>query len=767
MLFTAGYTPEQAKKMEDEPRAYGTWQLHGNGPDHGHSRGRDRDRRQHDHDRDRNGRTTSSPTLKRDWSVSLGAGGVAAGMSPAKYNFDVNATPSCTADFAVFPVDASTGSSRANVTGTFSTTTQYTTGTAVSVTVTPTGGSAVTLSLTPSTSSNTGTNFQVYTSGTVSTNADSEAINLAAAINRNLSGTALGEIAAVRVANTVVVYALTPGTEVVLTDSADLNNFGWGSVTDGTNGSQANIVGFNELYSGTGSPLCTGYTYPSFIFSYASGVGPVATSPTISLDGTEIAYVENDPNIGAIFHVLTWGSGTETGTCTNNGTSTPTCSLHPAVPGSTSGSNARDYMLPLGLVANATTGSDTYSSPFVNYSNDTAYVGDDAGFLYSITPVFLGSQPAHAGGNFPVTVSSGNNLSAPVLDVSGTGNIFVGDSNGTLYNYVADGSSVKSYVVGTSNTAGGIKDGPVVDSTNSVVYAADGCNTGFGGSSVLDQIGFTSSTLSLKTAVSLSSEGCSGPITLYSPAPDNKYYNTGIGSGTASSNGELLIAYASTGGSSIAQFQFTSGTMSSTAQYTVTPYTTAGASNSPVTEFYSSDISYTPSAISQSGNTVTVTTPTNAFVDGQIVTIAGVTSGSGGCTAGAAAAIDGQATITVTNPTTFTFTSSVSATFTGATGNQCTLTSASATGPTVDYAFFGISLPEVFTYTLPLTSSSQSTTAFNTTSATGGTSAMIVDNDSASGQAASIYYGTQLPSITQCGSTAAFCAVKLTQSGLN
>ena len=62
---------------------------------------------------------------------------------------------------------------------------------------------------------------------------------------------------------------------------------------------------------------------PEFIFSYASGVGPVATSPGLSLSGTEIAYVENDPNIGAILHVLTFGSGsTEYGTsascATNN-----------------------------------------------------------------------------------------------------------------------------------------------------------------------------------------------------------------------------------------------------------------------------------------------------------------------------------------------------------------------------------------------------------------------------------------------------------------
>jgi hypothetical protein len=46
------------------------------------------------------------------------------------------------------------------------------------------------------------------------------------------------------------------------------------------------------------------------------------------------------------------------------------------------------------------------------------------------------------------------------------------------------------------------------------------------------------------------------------------------------------------------------------------------------------------------------------------------------------------------------------------------------------------------------------------------TSGIIVDNDSTSGQASSLYFGTQATSTTQCGTTAAFCAVKLTQTGL-
>ncbi len=410
VVFTGDYTPEQAVKTWNEPRAYAQWLLHGNAtassglvlrrpmlpprwpklPPRRPTRPPRRPR----------------ADMQRDWAVSLGAGGVAQGMWPAKYSFNVNATPSCTSDFVAFPVNASTGNTRAQVVGTF--TGEPTSGQTTSITITPTGGTAVTLTLTASNTTNTGLDFEV--SATTATNAT----NLAAAINRNLSSTALDRIVAVASGTTVTVYALTPGTRVTLTTAEILSRFGWGGVTAGTNGSQANIVAFNQLYSGSGASLC-GLANPEFIFSYASGVGPVATSPGLSVGGTEVAYVENDPNIGAILHVLTFGSGsTEYGTiasCTGNnngGATLPTCATSPVIPGSTSGSTATDFMLPLGLVAaNAATGVagavDSFSSPFNDYANDTTYVGDNNGYLYAITPTFNGT-PAYAG-NFPVHVS--------------------------------------------------------------------------------------------------------------------------------------------------------------------------------------------------------------------------------------------------------------------------------------------------------------------------------------------------------------------------
>src|SRR5205809_4092224 len=62
-------------------------------------------------------------TPQGDWNYSLGGSSsahVAANMFPAKYNFDINQTPSCTADFVVF-AESTTGAQavKASRTGTF------------------------------------------------------------------------------------------------------------------------------------------------------------------------------------------------------------------------------------------------------------------------------------------------------------------------------------------------------------------------------------------------------------------------------------------------------------------------------------------------------------------------------------------------------------------------------------------------------------------------------------------------------------------------
>jgi hypothetical protein len=203
--------------------------------------------------------------------------------------------------------------------------------------------------------------------------------------------------------------------------------------------------------------------------------------------------------------------------------------------------------------------------------------------------------------------------------------------------------------------------------------------------------------------------------------------------------------------------------MNAAVQYDDQFVATGGAFEcSPPVELYSKDVSYTPTVLTQAGTTVTVTTAANLFVTGQIATIAGVAAGTGGCTSAAVADINGEQTITRISGTQFSFTSPLS---TMIASGSCTLSGSSATGPTQDYVFFADNMtPEAYTFTLPITGTAQAATATNTTSVTGGTSGMAVDNVSTSGQAASIYFGTLATSTTVCGTTAAYCAVKLTQA---
>lgn len=870
VLFTAGFTPEQAATMWNEPRAYAEWLLHGNAPpDSGLMRPQGL-------------RGASRGKMRRDWAVSLGAGGVAQGMSPAKYSFNVNAAPSCTSDFAVFPINASTGNTRAHVVGTF--TGEPTSGQAASITITPTGGTAVTLTLTASSTTNTALDFEVSTTVAV------DAANLAAAINRNLSGTALHRVVAVALGGTVTVYALTPGTRATLATAENLTNFSFGAVTAGTNGTQANIAAFNHLYSGAGASFCN-LSNPEFIFSYASGVGPVATSPGLSLTGTEISYVENDPNIGAILHVLTFGSGsTEYGTAAacasdnNGGTTLPACATDPVIPGSTSGSTATDFMLPLGLVAaNATTGEvgapDSFSSPFTDYANDITYVGDNNGYLYAITPTFTGT-PAYEGGNFPVYVSASpasltptevtatttvvtvtatnslslgelvtiagvtantvndcsaadiaaingtqivsatglsgtqfefnaaitnatigrgctttgsiitpgsNYLSSPVVDVGDTGNIFVGDSSSNLYELTPAGATTASALAlgvnGTTNFGainGGIRDGAIIDSTNGLGYVVTACNpnttgeldTGTEGNPGLIQFAFGNTTLTADVYAGLdtgANQSCAvAGFPLYAATPDERYYALGISSATAANNGEIIGASSGTGGQQLKEFQFVSSQMQTTPPNGDKPQLGNNASPiSPLTEFFNSQV-FTPTGVTATTSVVTVTAA-NALALNDLVILSGITANAN-CSATDLSAINGGVqTVATASATQFTFGATIPA---ATTGTGCGVSGATATGGP-DYLFVGVNEnpSAVYTFLLPsslLVASGDVPTsvATNTADAVGGTSAIMVDNDSTASQASSIYFGTLATSTTVCGTTAAYCAVKLTQAGL-
>lgn len=265
--------------------------------------------------------------------------------------------------------------------------------------------------------------------------------------------------------------------------------------------SEANVVALTNLYSG-----CTG-TVPNYRFGYFVGTGAIRTSTVLSQDGTKLAFVESISG-GSKFHVLTIGTTGNNGSswsppvapCTVNGTQN--CTTNNAVD---------TYIVMSGGV------SDTRSSPFVDYSNDTAYVGDDSGKVHKFTHVFLGTPTEVTTTGWPFTVASGVILTAPVHDAT-SGNVFVGGSNGNLYCINAGAATAAACSTASVSVASGtnpVLDAPVLDSTTQTVFA-EASNTLH---SVLMQ-----ATTSLGSVVRVTM-GAPG-TDLYNGTFDNAYFNS-------------------------------------------------------------------------------------------------------------------------------------------------------------------------------------------------------------------------------------------------
>jgi hypothetical protein len=384
---------------------------------------------------------------------------------------------------------------------------------------------------------------------------------------------------------------------------------------------QPNIVAFNNLYSGTagGNGICnrtpsgsdTGVA-ATVIWSYnvqALTGGAVTTSPVISYDpggveyGTKVAFVESAAGSPAHFHVLAFKAqdGQNSGNLQSVLTPKTINTFVTSAPVNSSGT-ATDLAL-----GSSTSGTDTLSSPFVDYTTDKAYVGNDVGVLYRLKDVFCISTNADCAGTTKpapsldttwgtggaITVCSGR-LTAPVLDYF-TYNIFVGCSDGKLY-CVSQAGTISSIVVGdgvASKTYGAIVDPPIVDSVNHFVYAVSGsANNGANG--VLVQ---TTTTLSSSVAVPI---GSGNQCNIHAPAMNNPYFTSPTTAGaliyiggvtgtvaqpcTAASMGGTVFLYGATFG---AAGVLTSGTP----KYSFNGGGGPGAEWVPLEEFYNTTTS--------------------------------------------------------------------------------------------------------------------------------------------------------------------------------
>jgi hypothetical protein len=335
-------------------------------------------------------------------------------------------------------------------------------------------------------------------------------------------------------------------------------------------GTQANIIGLNNLYSNSGS---TGYcptSGPTVTFAYASGTGQVPASVVISQSGQQLAYVENLVG-SSFFHVLTIGT---TGT---NGTS----ATSPVVPGAAGGNNAVDTSVLLSPDGGTTTQSST-NSPFVVYTpadaNDVAYVttyslaGSGSGYLYKISNVFNGGATPTLVWSVPITAVP----SAPVYD-SVSNKVFFTDSNGRI-DYLIDTSPSPSVVYGAVVAGGTTSENPVViDSARQMIYASfnsDGTNA------IVAQAP-TSMASTVSVPVGTATTTYTGP---YLPDFNNAWYS---GSGTP------VMYVAGTGTGTLPTLYAVgfdgSGVMNGSATASVT-LASGTADASPVSEFYNASL---------------------------------------------------------------------------------------------------------------------------------------------------------------------------------
>jgi hypothetical protein len=299
-------------------------------------------------------------------------------------------------------------------------------------------------------------------------------------------------------------------------------------------------VAFDNLYSGTtpSNGICNRASPPPgdngtsattfWSYNFTAAGGKVATSPTLSLDGTKVAFVESGSGV-AHFHVLAWKAGDGVDVTTPNAQNV----LKPV--SITSGFAALAPVAASGTVTDLALGAadDTLSSPFVDYTNDVAYIGNDSGVLFRVINVFCTTSACISGGTpapslDPTWGSSGaltiggscsGKVTGAVVD-NGTGHILVGCSDGLIYGFDSTGASIgTAMTVGNGAATGGVVDPPMVDAVFHFVYGVSGASTG--GTSVIVQAKTTD-----LTGVVTAPLGLGGSHSLHSPAFSSGYFSS-------------------------------------------------------------------------------------------------------------------------------------------------------------------------------------------------------------------------------------------------
>ncbi len=350
-------------------------------------------------------------------------------------------------------------------------------------------------------------------------------------------------------------------------------------------GTQANLVGLTNLYSGSNPTGLCG-SAPTFMFSYAIGGSGSALSPTLSLDGTQVAWLEGATPV--VLHVTTLATGTGQGTNATTGSVAPTgtfSSNGTCTPAGSSCDVALSYTTAAGCTASSNSNSD--SDIYVDYGSNSAYVSANNGILYRISNIFHGTPAVE----YCITVNAagGAYMSGPVYD-SLLNEVFITDSK-KVYAYTvgATGFTAANPASYTYAKGGYDASGPVLDAFNGYIYlfSTDDDEATSHTSVTQLPVGLTAGSA---VFVPLGSVGTGVNVYLPYGAFDNNYYTYGpknaastlysCGTDTTTTTAQDLFAISFNAMTGLANT-----TPAMPANKNVNPGTKTGLC-SPITEFY-------------------------------------------------------------------------------------------------------------------------------------------------------------------------------------
>jgi len=529
-------------------------------------------------------------------AVTVGARGTGSNTGNNFVIGVINASPATTNDATSLAADIAANGGGVGVTATSSAGT-------VTVTATTggTGGNGKTLTDTlgnftwanPSTSGGaapqSGSNFFAITDATGGTLTLSTIVgNFATAVGLESAAVNVPVTAAAASPN-VNLTASVPGSlgnGVTLADT--LTNFSWNHATLTGGAGQASIVAYKNLYSSCGGSV------PSTLWSYFTN-GTVQTSPTLSLDGKQVAFVQSSAGGVASLVLLKWASASVT-------------AGSPVTLTTTTASNYSACTAPcmLTLTFNGSP-NDTNSSPYYDYSGDAIYVGDDNGTVHKFAPIFNGGTPAEITTSpWPIalTNSAGTQTTSPVYAINngiyiGTARTGFGGTTGGYFYRINPTTGALTASAEIASTPG-IVDAPIVDPSAGEVYVSvstdttGDCTFGANCSGVF-QFGTAFAASAPGTEQEVGTGSFFGAVPMFTGDFDNTYFNS-----SDPPTGSLYVCGQTGGDARIYRIPITTNTMGGPVAGPT--LTSANRTCSPITEAFSGTTDMIFVNVQNSGN---------------------------------------------------------------------------------------------------------------------------------------------------------------------